>query len=293
MGDTPGLRTYAQAMQKGQPFVRLKLDIDTAIELSEFVAAFTAIASEYERFVRAERPGTDPDATLFVKEVRAGCIEADLVPWLAGGGLLLGAGAAITAADGFNKLDEFVERLGKRIKTYAKPGGRLAGATKGELKDFLDQVAAVASAPDSALSVASMDVHNGEERTRVSFRFDTNEAREIQQRIEEHKHQIDHTSRADHERVLLTFVRPDKRDAALGKRSGELVEISAISPKPRPLIYASAVAEQQIRHEVTRDDSIFNKGFVVDVNVETRGGKPVAYAITNLHQVIDLGDDDD
>ena len=92
----------------------MKLDIDQPIELGEFVGAFTALASEYDRFIRVERPAEAADATLYVKEVRAGCIEADLIAW----GLktlMLGGGAVLAGAAAFNTLDEFVERLGKRI----------------------------------------------------------------------------------------------------------------------------------------------------------------------------------
>jgi len=57
------------------------------------------------------------------------------------------------------------------------------------------------------------------------------------------------------------------------------------------LIYASELAERQIKREITEaDDNVFRKGFVVDVNVEFRGEMPIAYSVTNLHQVIDLPD---
>jgi len=64
-----------------------------------------------------------------------------------------------------------------------------------------------------------------------------------------------------------------------------------IYDKPRPLIYASAMAEQEIKREIADDESVYRKGFVVDVNVESRGGRPMVYAVTNLHQIIDLPDD--
>ena len=38
-------------------------------------------------------------------------------------------------------------------------------------------------------------------------------------------------------------------------------------------------------------ENIFKKGFVVDVDIETRQGRPVAYRVKNVHQVIDLPDD--
>jgi len=284
-GDSPELSAYAQAMERGEPFIRLRLNVDQPIELSEFLGAFTAVAAEYDRFIRMEHPDTKPTAEMFVKEVRAGSIVADLVPWIIGGGI-------ITALSAANTISEFVERYGGSLKKYTQPGGRVEGATKTQLSDFGEQVAAIASHPNSTLEMAAIRIENGEEKIMAAFRFATPEARDIQQRVEEHKREIDHTSRADHERVLMTFVRSDIRGAAVGKRSGELVEIETISDKPRPLIYASAVAEEQIKHEITDQDSVYKKGFVVDVNVEMRGGKPVAYAVTNLHQVIDLPDDE-
>jgi hypothetical protein len=61
-----------------------------------------------------------------------------------------------------------------------------------------------------------------------------------------------------------------------------------------PLVYASDLAEQRIKHEIAEaENNVFKKGFIVDVNVQTKGGRPVAYRVTNLHQVIDLPDDDD
>ena len=67
------------------------------------------------------------------------------------------------------------------------------------------------------------------------------------------------------------------------------MSIEKISEKEFPLIYASSLAEQKIKHEIRdADENVFKKGFVVDVNVELRAGRPVAYRVTNLHQVIDL-----
>ena len=38
------------------------------------------------------------------------------------------------------------------------------------------------------------------------------------------------------------------------------------------------------------DENIYRKGFVVDVNEQTKGGKTVAYAVVHVHQIIDLED---
>jgi hypothetical protein len=59
----------------------------------------------------------------------------------------------------------------------------------------------------------------------------------------------------------------------MGKRTGERVAIEEISPRDLPLIYASDLAEQRIKHEVREaDDNVYKKGFIVDVNVQLVGG---------------------
>jgi hypothetical protein len=74
--------------------------------------------------------------------------------------------------------------------------------------------------------------------------------------------------------------------------AGELVTVEKISRKPLALVYASQLAEERIKHEITVEpDNVFKKGFVVDLNVDEKGGKPIAYSVTHVHQVIDLPDD--
>lgn len=287
MGDNPALRQYAAPMERGQPFIRLTLDVDQPIELSEFVGAFTAVGAEYDRYIRSIAPGLISEAALFVREVRQGSTIAELVP------LGVAVASAIGVLSGANTVHEFVERYGKRLGSYLKPGGRAKDVSKSELKDFSEQVAAIANNPGSTLEVAALEIENGETRVRAAFKFDTRDAREIQQRVAEHKRELDHNERADRERVLMVFTRSDIGTTPLGKRSGEQVRIEAISNKSRPLIYASEMAEQQIKFEINEaDDNVYKKGFVVDVNIESRNGKPVAYSVTNLHQIIDLDEDE-
>ena len=59
-------------------------------------------------------------------------------------------------------------------------------------------------------------------------------------------------------------------------------------------MYASELAEQRIKHEIREsEDNVYKKGFVVDVNVKMVNGRPSVYAVTNLHEIIDLDDGSD
>jgi hypothetical protein len=107
--------------------------------------------------------------------------------------------------------------------------------------------------------------------------------------VNEHRREIEQVTEAPHKRVLMIFTRIDSADATVGKRSGERVVIGSISDKKLAVIFASPLSEQRIRHEIRDEpDNAFYKGFVVDVSVEMRGGKPAAYKVTRFHKVVDL-----
>ena len=288
MSDNGTWPTYSELMDHGGPFIRLTLATDQPIELSEFVGAFTALAAEYDRYVRGAVPELGPEATLYVREVRAGSIIADLVPYF-----LWSSAGLVAVVAGANTIGEFVERYGGQISTYLKPGGRLENPPKAELTHIADQLAAVARTPGSSLEMTAIEIEDGQQKIRAVFKFNTAEAREIERRVMEHKKEIEGATGEPYERALMIFTRSDVRAASLGKRTGELVRIQSISDRSVPLVYASELAEREIKHEIAEaEDNVYKKGFVVDVFVEERrDGKPIAYRVTNLHQVIDLPDE--
>lgn len=68
--------------------------------------------------------------------------------------------------------------------------------------------------------------------------------------------------------------------------------IDAISDRPLPIVYASELAEQRIKHEIKEaDENVFKKAFEVAVSVEVVNAKPAAYRVMEVYQVIDLPDD--
>ena len=91
----------------------------------------------------------------------------------------------------------------------------------------------------------------------------------------------------------MVFTRTDVGNAIVGKRSGERVKIEEVHSKPLALMYASELAEERLKHEIREaEENVYKKGFVVDVNVRFVNGKPSVFAVTNVHEVIDLPDYD-
>ena len=271
---------YAQLMAEEIPYLTVTLDLKGAIELAHFVDFFAALGDQFRKSIKSELPDFEGEPKIFVKEVRSGSIVADLFPG--------GVGDLIDVMDKALIVTTFAAYTAKAIKAYIS-GQRFAGANKSDLKDYLDTVKAVAGDSDGRATIATTVYREGLLTREVVFSFTSPEARQAVQQIESHKQELDRVSSADHSRVLMVFTRSDVGAADIGKRSGERVVVEEISGVSRPLVYASNLAEERIKFEIRNaDDNIYHKGFVVDVNVQTRNGSPVAYAVTHVHQVIDL-----
>jgi len=268
------------------PHIVLNLKTKNPIELTDFVSAFTSISNQYEKFIRAHYPDMSSDANFFVREVRAGSIEAELIPWA-----LQGLSAVVNVIEQVEIVVKFVQNYGGALSPYLG-GSKSPEVTRSDLKDFMGAVSAIANDPNGHATLRAVAFEDGKKKIKAAISFDTSEARQAQRQIEDQQVMIEANESADHQRVLMVFTQSNIKDATMGKRTGERVRVEEISPRDLPLIYASDLAEQRIKHEVREaDDNVYKKGFVVDVNVQLVNGKPAAYRIKNVHQVIDLPSD--
>lgn len=274
-------------MGEEDPRLVVRNETEHPIELRDFVGAFVGIGNQFELQYAREHGVSKGTARFFVHEVREGSIVAELVPYFLPA--TFGAGAVLAGIKHANDLISFVKNIKSGIDFLKKPTGRLPHATKSELGDFLRTVSPVAHDSNGSLSLAVYE----DDDCRVAFKFDTQEAREAEANILEQTAEMSQTDDADHKRVLMVFTRTNVAHAKTGKRSGELVEIETLYRSPLPVVYASRLAEERIRHEIAdADENVYKKAFDVDVNVEMRGGKPIAYRVVAVHDVIDLPETD-
>ncbi len=279
---------YVAAMIDGDPHLILRIETKEPIELGEFVATFVGIGSAYERYHDADNVDGRSDARVYVREVRAGSIIAELVPYALVATPFLGG--AMAGVKHVNDLVKFVDTIRDKMKPYFRKNGRNLDATKGELSDFLKTVEAVAHDRDGELSLAVYE--DGQKK--VAFSFTTKEARQAEGNLLEHRAEMEATSAADHQRVILRFVRPSAEAGKPGRKGGERAIIDKLSPYARPVLYASDLAEQRMKHELlVAQGNVFRLLFDVDVNVEMSAtGRPLAYRITAVHHVIDGGEEE-
>jgi hypothetical protein len=264
----------------------IKLDTKHPIEIGDFVAEFTSVADQYAKFIQQNYPDLAPGAKVYVKEIRKGSFIVELLPFVPF--LMMGSAELMHNVEQINAVNEFVRTYGTKIKAYFKKNGKVPDATRSDLKDFMDGVTAIANDPDGKATIQAAVFEDQKKKVRAAISFNSREASRGVENIERHR-LLEKRDAADRPRVLMAFRQANVKDSPVGKRTGERVVIEEISEREHPLIYASELAEQHIKHEIREaEDNLFKKGFVVDVNIMTKAGKPIAYRVTNLHQVIDL-----
>lgn len=282
-----GLKSYSALMAEQRAFLTLNLDTTQPIELKDFVGAFTSIGNEFDRFVAEKYPDHKSDVQFFVKEVRSGSVIAEFLA-----GLTVVSGV-VNYLDQALILEDFVRRWGARVQALIQGRTEEMPDNKAELSDWANAVSAIARDPASSHRLEAAVFEDEKKQVRASFVFTSVEARTAQAAIEDRRRALEKPNNTQYDRVLMIFTRSDIHKAEIGKRSGERVTIPEVYDKPLALMYASEIAEGTIKTEIRdAEDNVYKKGFVVDVNVQTRNGKPIAFAVTAVHQVIDLPDDD-
>nr|WP_321445514.1 hypothetical protein [uncultured Cohaesibacter sp.] len=272
---------------KEQPQLTLRIETEDPIELRAFVGAFTSLASEFERQIKDLVPDGRSEGQIYVREVRKGSIEADLLPYLTA------LAPFIAHLDQALIVDQFVETWGRRISALIS--GELEGwvPSKNDLKTIADATEAIACDPMGSSTLEAVYFKDGKRQVTASFKFSTPEAKQAQKTIDAQYKLLDQSENETKERLLMVFTRTDVGNAKVGKRSGERVLIEELSNKPLAIMYSSELAEERIKHEIREaEGNVYKKGFVVDVNVKTVNQRPSVYAITNVHTVLDLPDDE-
>jgi hypothetical protein len=186
-------KTYAELMAGELAYISLKIDFTQLIDVLDFVSLFTSVESQFEHFISARYPDFASEARVFVKEIRPGSIEADL---------FTAAGLIVPLMEHALVIEDFIKRYYDRLSRYFLPAGRDETATKSDLKDFMGAVSAIAHDPDASSKISVVQYEDGNRNVRCALKFDTQQARQAIEQIENHRRDLEKTSGADHERAL-------------------------------------------------------------------------------------------
>lgn len=273
---------YARLMMDDGEAIIVTLDLQQPVEIGDFISAFSGLAAQFEKYIKTEHPDLQGRVKIYVKEVRKGSIEAELIP--------LAYNTIVSALDHSQIVGKFLKGVAAKLGVFSNKGGRLPDTSKTELTALTDTLVAVANDPDGKAAIRAVRYKKTKATTEFALEFDTDTARAASQEIAAQYQEISQVTDFDHENKLMTFFQSNRKDA---EKTGEKGIIEDISPKPLAVVYASELARDRIKSEMLSGDrNVYKLGFFVDVNVATRAGKPVAYRIKSVRDVIDLPDDD-
>lgn len=271
-------------MTENDAYLSITLNTTDPIEIRNFARLFVAIDDQFRRHTEDTHPDLKGEVKIYIRELKSGSLIADIVPII---------GAAIVYMEAYVVVTGFAKKLKDIIATYMD-GQKKENASKKDIDNVIDLCKTVAHDKDGEANIESVRYSSEGEKRNLEIKFGTPEARRAIAAAKAHMEELNTADSAEHERVLMVFERSSIKDISIGKSSGERVIIEGIDQKSRPLIYASDLSERQIKHVIRNsDDNIFKKGFIVDVHVQIRKKKVVAYRVTHLHQIIDVDDNDD
>lgn len=252
------------------------------IDLLEFSASLEALAREHQSHMHSDRPGLDIDETrLLIIDVRKGSIILELTAALA---------PIISTMEVTNTAITFIEHFKKFGIPLASRNGRAPDASTQQLKNMGDTVQAIASDREGQFVIAAR-YSNGE--VIQEFRVESEGARNMVENAQAQRREIEDRSSSALNRVLMRLHQSSVADPKVGKRTTEKGVIERIDLTPRTLVYVTDLVGQRIKSQILQPDgNPYSKGFIVDVDIETVGGRPKVYRILEVHEVLDLSDDE-
>lgn len=262
-------------MENNQKILRIHISNSKPVEVSDFTRTMSAFGTMFSCFAQKNgKSKEEANARLYVSKIVEGSIDIHLVE--------LATASMLPFIENTNLVIEFAKHIKSIYDYYISGNGKKPDLSVPELKGAHDMMSVTANDKGSNMAV---QVINGDV-DRVIYEgctFNFIEGNSIQnQSARELKDMKMISDEGDvYSRQLMTIFQVQKG----GNQTGNKGIIDAISDKKMGLVFDS----DELRNKILRsDDNPMKKGYVVDVIVLTASGKPVAYKILNLHDVIDL-----
>ena len=264
------------------PTLTFRYENSRPVELGDLTASLQAVARRFARHVAQGDFELEEDAVkLYVRRISEGSIIVDLtniavdhVGTIAGAA---GGAASLVAIAQTNAIVSFAKSLRDGLGYLVGRGAKPSDMSASELKDLAKVVEPVAKDGKGNIQITASDGAT----VQVSVNFNSLEANAIQNRAEREIADRREPVQTSYRRVLMYWHQASK---APGSRSDKAV-IEKISDKPLKVLFDDdALIKESM---LSGKDNPFNIGFFVVVELVTKQGRPVAYQVTHLYEVID------
>lgn len=247
------------------------------IEMKDFVATMNSLAYLFEGFAKENADSTEGrKAKLYVEKIEQGCIEVFLQEVV--------TACALPFMENFNTILGFAEYLGRLVRN-AIAGHNETRLSIAELRALSDLFAINAKDPQGTTefgAIARTAPHNLFENCTFNF-YESNTAQnQIKQTVEQKEQEM--PNEMVYERQLMTIF---QMRGNMDTNAGNKAIIDKLSKKPLSVVFETDELKRQI---LNNDDNPTKQAYLVDVVIQTIGGRPAAYKVMALHDIIPLDD---
>lgn len=252
--------------------IELRIENTRPVDLVEFSKSLTALANEF--VVYANRDGANKDekqARLYIHEVRKGSIIVELIEYVMATGIPL--------FDAANTLIQFHGYIGGLLdKLTANKKAELNNVPNNELSNIHSFLTPIVTDGNATINIS---ITNGDNSPII---IDSIQARKAQNCVTTMLAERSTVVASNvYNDMLLTFeqVKKDKNDMTKSNKG----RIDALSDKAMIITFATQELKEQILYG---EHNPLQSIFVVNVEVQTVGGVPKAYKVTDLSDIMPI-----
>lgn len=247
------------------------------IEMKDFVATMNSLAYLFEGFAKENADSAEGrKAKLYVEKIEQGCIEFFLQEVV--------TACALPFMENFNTILGFADYLGTLVRN-AIAGRNETRLSIPELKALSDLFSINAADPHGITEFGAIrrDSPNYSFNN-CTFNFqDSNTAQNQVKRTIEEK-ELESPSEKVYERQLMTIF---QMRGDMNTNTGNKAVIDALSKKALSVVFET----DELKHQIlNNDDNPTKQAYLVDVVIQTIGGKQIAYKVMALHDIIPMED---
>lgn len=249
--------------------LEVTLKNQSPIELNDLGRALNSLADEFNRF--SNRHQVNSNAKLFVKEVRKGSIVIDLISSVP---------VLLPIAEQFNTVFEFGSFI-KNAFDYLldRTNDRPEGDSK-TFENIANIVNPIAGNKGSQINISVSNTGNGDIYVQIPATEEESQRIKTKAGFEKEKLQLPNVDLKERVTMYIYQARNE-----IKSKSGDKGIIESISKQPKKIIFGNEGIKREIMNS---DENVFHYAYVVDVVVETKEEKPIAYKIMNYHEKFQL-----
>lgn len=245
---------------------------DAPMELLDLAQSMICMGNQYKEYVVERRQMLPDDVKLYIREVRKGSTIIELIPMI--------AGALPSVVEHAGTVSEYAKHLKSIYEWYSGTGKeKPQHITKSALSDTIKIIEPIAKDRASQFNIGTYQ-HNGD--IHVHVHLDSAMANASQNAMRRDLDEMKEPITGIHEQVVMYWAQARNQPDT---KAGDKAKIESIYRGSVRVIFATDDIKVKMLYE---EPHPFNKGYIVDVAVESIEDKPVLYKVLTFHDVVDL-----